>query len=147
MHSLSVIVTDYDSHAREIRDIRDDVFIREQCIRREDEIDDRDEVCVHVLGMLDGQPVGTGRLDPGKSGKLGRFAVLAPYRRLGVGSAMVRAFEQWGAENELEKIWFHAQKNAIPFYLSQGYKIVGDEFWEAGIPHVVMQKDIHSGIH
>ena len=137
---LRCIITDYQSFTREIRNIRDEVFLLEQQIRREDEIDDRDILCQHALAFENELPVGTGRLDSEKGGKVGRVAVLSTHRRGGVGSLIMQAFEQYARQQDLARLWFHAQKSAVPFYLSLDYQIVGDEFFEAGIPHVVMEK-------
>lgn len=137
---LECIITNYDSRARDIRHIRDEVFLVEQQISREDELDDRDTVCQHALACINNQPVGTGRLDVEKDGKVGRVAVLRSHRRSGVGTAIMLAFEEYATQNDVPRLWFHAQQSAVPFYLALSYEIVSEEFFEAGIPHVVMEK-------
>lgn len=138
---MQTIITNYSSHTTEIRKIRDEVFLVEQQISREDEVDDRDIVCEHALAFIDSQPVGTGRIDVEKGGKIGRVAVLREFRRQGVGSAIMQAFEEFAQESGLPKIWFHAQLTAVPFYLQLGYGKAGPEFEEANIIHIKMEKN------
>lgn len=141
---IRTIITEYEPYQRSIRHIRDEVFLKEQNIAREDELDDRDEICVHALAFVDEEPVGTGRLDVENDFKVGRIAVLPEYRRRGVGSALMQAFEDYvkslESQAETSHLWFYAQQSAVDFYLALGYETVGDEFMEAGIPHIRMQK-------
>lgn len=139
-HQILAIIADYERHAHDIRRIRDQVFLMEQQISREEEYDGRDTVCVHGLVFCDGQAVGTGRLDVEKSGKVGRLAVLKEYRRRGLGSTLMKTLEEEALARNLSRVWFHAQVSAIPFYEKLAYQIVSEEFEEAGISHVVMQK-------
>ncbi|MCA9125451.1 MAG: GNAT family N-acetyltransferase [Planctomycetales bacterium] len=140
---MRVVITEYASNELDIRTIRDQVFIVEQQVPREQEIDDRDPICLHALVYDQQEPIATGRLDLAK-GKVGRVAVLEPYRRCGVGSLVMRALEQCALEAGLERIWFHAQLTAVPFYTSLGYRICSEEFVEANIRHVMMDKDLNS---
>lgn len=142
MAENQVIVTDYEALADDIRSVRDAVFLVEQRISPADEIDDRDTVCRHVVVYCDGKPVATGRLDSEKNGKVGRVAVLAEFRRKGIGSEVMRAIEGEARKLGLPKVWFHAQQSAVQFYLTLGYATVGDEFLEAEIVHVRMEKEL-----
>lgn len=137
---LEVQVTTYAASLNDIRAVRDAVFLQEQQISRDDEVDDRDEHCRHVVVYADREPIGTGRLDAEKDGKIGRVAVLASHRRQGVGRLVMQALEREAQALELPRIWFHAQHSAIPFYVAQNYETISDEFLEAGIVHVKMQK-------
>lgn len=134
------IVTDYQQHRADIRHVRDSVFLVEQGIDRELEIDDRDAHCVHALCYADGKPVGTGRLD--SDGKVGRVAVLAEARRQGVGTQIMRVLESVARRQAMPRIWFHAQHSAIPFYEALGYEPLGEPFVEANILHIAMQKTL-----
>ena len=138
---MHTIITDYSTHQTEIRRVRDEVFLIEQQISREDEVDDRDLICKHALSFVDSTPVGTGRIDIEKDGKIGRVAVLKEFRRMGIGKSIMSAFEQYAKEAGLPKIWFHAQLTAVPFYLQLGYQKAGPEFEEANIIHIKMEKE------
>ncbi len=145
---MNVIITDYRSRERDIRYVRDQVFVIEQQIPREEEFDDRDTACLHAVAYDSaGHPVGTGRIDLEKSGKVGRVAVLKSHRRSGYGRAMMQALERVATQRDLRRIWFHAQVAAVPFYTSLGYQVVSDVFDEAGIPHVVMEKRLAEPPH
>ncbi|HBE70849.1 MAG TPA: N-acetyltransferase [Planctomycetaceae bacterium] len=139
--NVTITVVDYVEHEEAIRQIRDEVFIREQQVSREDEFDGRDRNCIHVLATAGGEAVGTGRLDLGQAGKIGRVAVLGPFRKLGIGRKMMLELENVAREQQLDGIWFHAQLTAVSFYKRLGYQTEGDEFEEAGIRHVTMRKE------
>jgi predicted GNAT family N-acyltransferase len=70
--------------------------------------------------------------------KLERFAVIKQYRGYGVGKALVLfILEELKME---ESIYLHAQESVIKFYTKLGFKIVGDRFFEADIPHIKLIK-------
>jgi predicted GNAT family N-acyltransferase len=123
--------------------VREAVFIREQRVPREMEIDDDDPRSVHVLARAqDGSPLGTGRLAPG--GRIGRMAVLSDWRGRGVGSTLLHTLLDQARARRLGAISLHAQRGALPFYLHRGFTTVGEEFEEAGIPHVTMRRTLAS---
>ena len=62
--------------------VRIEVFVDEQKVPIELEQDDRDTFCLHVLAIIDDQPIGTGRIDIEKGGKIGRIAVLSEFPEL-----------------------------------------------------------------
>ena len=141
---LEVRIADFGADNAAIRRIRFAVFVDEQKVPKEIEIDDRDPACVHVLAYLDGEAVGTGRVDlapeHGAAGKIGRVAVLAGARRRGVGAAIMHALHRVATERGLVCVWCHAQVAAAPFYERLGYRAVGERFDEAGIEHVRMER-------
>jgi predicted GNAT family N-acyltransferase len=120
-----------------IRALREAVFVAEQGVPPKLEWDGRDTGCLHLLA-LDGQdnPVGTARMLP--DGRIGRMAVLAPWRGRGVGHALLQELLRLAAAQGLEKVWLHAQSRAADFYRRHGFQVVGEPFEEAGIPHVAM---------
>ena len=137
---MKLIITDYQSCEHDIRRVRDQVFLIEQQIDRDDEIDDRDAICIHVVVYEADIPLGTGRLDVEQGGKIGRVAVLKKHRRRGIGRLVMDGLVQAAMERGLDKIWLHAQLSALPFYSQLGYQTIGEEFVEAGIPHLRMEK-------
>ncbi len=139
---MRIIITDYASRERDIRSIRDQVFIQEQSVPRDEEFDDRDAQCLHAVVYSAGKPVGTGRLDLEKLGKIGRVAVLSSQRRLGAGTCLMQALQQRASEIGVSRLWCHAQLQAVPFYQQLGFTICSEEFQEANIPHVVMEKQL-----
>jgi predicted GNAT family N-acyltransferase len=93
---------------------------------------------VHALAeSATGEAVGTGRLMP--DGRIGRMAVLAAWRSRGVGAAMLEALMAEARRQGLREVYLHAQSRAKDFYLRHGYAIEGEEYLEAGIPHIGMR--------
>ncbi len=124
--------------------IRGAVFVAEQQVPIEEEWDERDGIAVFLLALVDGVPVGTVRLvDQGDgSGLLGRMAVLPSGRGRGTGAALVRAAEELARESGLDRVELHAQTHALGFYQRLGYAAHGEEFMDAGIPHLHMEHEL-----
>lgn len=127
--------------------IRGAVFVAEQEVPIEEEWDDRDPAADQFVALLDGVPVGTVRLveqgaadggTGGPSGLLGRLAVLPKGRGSGTGAALVRAVEERARERGFSSVELHAQTHALGFYERLGYTAHGEEFLDAGIPHLHM---------
>ena len=135
--------------------VRRQVFVDEQSVPEELEYDELDLTADHFLALLDGVPVGAGRLvvidsapdaDPGQgtkpTGTLGRLAVAKAARGTGLGRLLVDAIEQRAAERGLAAVELHAQTHARSFYQQLGYAAYGDLFSEAGIEHISMRKEL-----
>lgn len=139
--ATSLRTADYDADYDSIRSIRFAVFVDEQQVPPEIEMDERDPHCIHLLATTtDGTAVGTARIDLGQSGKVGRLAVLRANRGHGIGGALMQALHEIAQQHELDAVWCHAQLRAVPFYERLGYVAAGDIFDEAGIDHVAMRK-------
>lgn len=121
--------------------VRIAVFVDEQRIPREEELDDRDAAAVHCVAYVDGAPVGAGRLVPGDGyAKVGRMAVLGPHRGRGIGAAVLAALEREAAARGIGMVRLSAQLAARGFYERAGYAATGDVYDEVGIPHIAMEK-------
>ncbi len=120
------------------RRIREAVFVREQGVAAELELDHWDPQCDHAL-VYDtaGEAVGTGRLLP--DGHIGRMAVLPHARRLGAGTALLEALMAHAQARGVNELMLNAQTHATGFYRRFGFRECGPEFSEAGIPHVPMR--------
>jgi predicted GNAT family N-acyltransferase len=140
---MNIIVADFERDYAAIRGVRFAVFVDEQQIPRELEMDDRDSVCVHWLALDEsGGAIGTVRLDLDAGGKVGRLAVLARERRRGVGRALMECLHEHARGHRLARVWCHAQSSAVPFYTRLGYQITSAPFEEAGIEHVRMERPL-----
>lgn len=136
---FSVSAADYATDREALRAVREAVFVREQGVPLELELDARDPDCLHVLARdAAGRPIGTGRLTPAHT--LGRMAVLPEWRGKGVGAAMLAALTQLARDRRWNAIELHAQVDAIGFYLRHGYLPVGPRYMEAGIEHQSMRR-------
>lgn len=125
--------------------LRIKVFVGEQNISMDEEFDDLDDVSTHFLAVDDsGAPVGTARLyETGEVGHLGRICVDSSCRGTGLGAALVRAgVAEMRRRAHLRKAHLGAQCHAIGFYERLGFKVCGDEYNDAGIPHVPMECDL-----
>ncbi|NOY00476.1 MAG: GNAT family N-acetyltransferase [Verrucomicrobia bacterium] len=122
--------------------VRHEVFVIEQKVPEELEIDGLDGECEHVLAEdVVGKVIGTARLLP--EGRIGRVAVLRSWRRCGVGAALMRKLEGEAVRKGMSKLELHAQSSQIPFYEKIGYIMVeGEEFLDAGIAHRLMEKKL-----
>lgn len=121
--------------------VREDVFVRGQHVPVELERDYADAACFHVLARaLDGTPIATGRMTP--DGVIGRMAVLHDWRGHGIGTLVLRTLLDVARSRGLGSVSLHAQRTAVPFYQKHGFTIEGEEFEEAGIAHVNMQRGI-----
>lgn len=121
--------------------IRLAVFVHEQQVPEELELDDDDPTAWHAVVFKDGQAIATGRLL--SNGKIGRLAVLRPYRGQGVGSNLLKTLVQYGERQNIKKFFLHAQTSAIVFYEQLGFKAIGPVFNEAGIEHIKMVLELN----
>ena len=116
--------------------IRIRVFVREQGVPAEIELDDDDKRALHLLASLGGRPVGTARVVMrGGQAKIGRMAVLKSHRRKKVGRKLLTRAVMTAHRQGARKIYLHAQVAVIAFYESAGFRCVGPVFDEAGIAH------------
>jgi predicted GNAT family N-acyltransferase len=121
--------------------IRTTVFVDEQRVPADMEIDEWDERSVHAVAFdKSGTAVGTGRLLP--DGHIGRMAVLAAARGTGVGSALLAALMDEARRRGHRQAILSAQTHAVGFYGRHGYVACGSEYMDAGIPHVDMRCDL-----
>lgn len=123
--------------------IREDVFVIEQNVDRDEEYDEFEDSSIHFLALIDNKPVGTARWRvKGDKVKLERFAVLKNARGSGVGAALVTSVVEDVKSHKLEKqMYMHAQVHAVPFYEKLGFKKQGDLFLECEIEHYTMVKN------
>ena len=136
-HIDAVQIVSWEEAETALRAVRTAVFICEQQVPEELEWDEFDAVSEHVLALNNaGQPVGTARLLP--DGNIGRMAVLKEWRGQGFGSALLTTLLQVLIRRRQFEAQLHAQTSAIPFYKKFGFQVMGEEFMEAGIPHVKM---------
>ncbi|AGT07763.1 GNAT family N-acetyltransferase [Paracoccus aminophilus] len=123
--------------------LRHKVFVEEQAISVEEEIDGRDGAAIHLLVRAEGRAVGTARLlIEGETGKIGRVAVLREWRGAGLGAALIRgALAELRAMPGVKRAKLGAQSHAIGFYERLGFSAYGPEYLDAGLPHRDMVLD------
>lgn len=121
-----------------LRPIRESVFMREQGVPAELEWDGLDEGARHALALsTNGSAIGCGRILP--NGHIGRIAVLPKWRKKKVGTAIMEALLDDARERGLKEVDVDAQTYAVPFYHRFGFEEEGEEFMDAGMPHIKMR--------
>ena len=143
VNSLHVQIVNNEQQLNEAVSIRRKVFVEEQHVAPEIEIDELEKEAIHFILYVDNVPAGAGRLRILEGyGKVERICVLNEQRGSGAGAAIMNKIEEYANNNGIQKLKLNAQKHAIPFYSHLGYDIISDEFYEAGIPHQSMMKNI-----
>lgn len=124
-----------------IKTVREQVFIQEQHVPVALEWDGLDDAAIHVVAEdKHAQVIGTARLL--EDGHIGRMAVLPKWRHQGVGSALLKELLLIAQQQQLSKVFLHAQTTAIGFYERHGFRVLGEEFMDAGIPHHYMERHL-----
>ncbi|MBJ9976525.1 GNAT family N-acetyltransferase [Pseudomonas sp. S75] len=139
MNKIRVRLADWQRDNADIHRIRSAVFVAEQHVPPELEFDAEDLGAVHFLASEGDYSVGTARLL--SDGTIGRVSVLKDWRGLKVGDALMRAAIEEAQKRNLKQQRLSAQVHATSFYERLGFKVVSEEFLEAGIAHVDMVRD------
>jgi N-acetylglutamate synthase-like GNAT family acetyltransferase len=98
----------------------------------------------HIGAMSNSQVVGVLLLKPLDKHhiKMRQVAVHTNFQKQGIGKQMVAFSEDFAKALDYQNMVLHARINAVPFYLSLGYQIDGDQFEEVGIAHHKMFKKL-----
>ena len=138
---VDVRIADWETESAALKAIRKRVFVEEQKVPREVEWDGRDDDAVHLVAEDHrGDAVGTARLLP--TGQIGRMAVLPERRGFGIGRRLLDAAVDAARDRGETEVFLNAQARALAFYEAAGFRTVGPEFEEAGIPHRRMELPI-----
>ncbi len=133
-------------------DVRRAVFVREQGVPEEEEIDapDRSDArACHAFIAEAGETVAAGRFfaRPDGAVQIGRMAVLATHRGRGYGRALLDALVAEAQARNYPRVVLHAQTHARGFYERAGFRAHGPEFLDAGILHVEMERELGEARH
>ena len=117
------------------------IFVGEQNVPPGIELDDLDASCVHAVAYdVDGKAIGTGRLLP--DGHIGRMAVVAEWRRRGIGAEILEALVNEARNRGHKEVVLSAQLQAAEFYRGARFVAEGKVFEEAGILHQKMRRTL-----
>jgi predicted GNAT family N-acyltransferase len=141
---VTVIIVTNDQQRDDSFAVRLAVFVEEQGIAREDELDEFDSTATHCVAYdAAGMPVAAGRLHvQDDTAKIGRMSVLASHRGGGTGARVLAALEREGARRGVRLFKLSAQIHARGFYERCGYTAYGELYDDVGIPHIDMKKTI-----
>ena len=119
--------------------VRGIVFMEEQQISYDLEVDAFEHEALHVLGEINGEPVAAARiLFRAGYAKLERIAVRRAWRGQGIGGRLTQFMIQAAEDRGYTTLKLHAQTYAKALYESLGFETVGDTFLEADIEHCLM---------
>ncbi|MEQ1596559.1 MAG: tRNA adenosine(34) deaminase TadA [Casimicrobium sp.] len=121
-----------------LKSIRFEVFVDEQKVPAESEVDEHDPRSIHAIAWADGVAAGCGRLLP--DGHIGRMAVRKPFRGQGVGAALLAHLIERARQRGDDQVVLSAQTHAIGFYEKFGFVVENAEYLDCDIPHRDMRK-------
>jgi predicted GNAT family N-acyltransferase len=115
------------------------VFIEEQGCPENEDRDGLDEAALHLIVYVDEIPAATGRIwHDGSVFRIGRLAVRKRYRRQGIGDLALRLLLYKAFNSGAEELFVNAQTYIKELYGKFGFKECGEEFTDAGMPHIPM---------
>lgn len=143
--SITVVTGPWTELGAAASAIRQEVFVVEQRVPAELELDEFDAVSLHALAVDDDTALalGTGRLLP--DGHIGRMAVRRGARGRGIGSMLLQALMRQARQRGDMAVVLHAQLSALGFYRRHGYTPEGAVFMDAGIEHIAMRHTFSPG--
>ena len=142
MTRIKVSSTTWDKDRVSLKEIRNTVFIEEQGVDERLEWDNEDSKCEHFVAYVDDEAVGCARLVSNK--KIGRMAVLKPYRGQGVGKEILDHVKRHSSQKRYTRLELSAQCHAYEFYRSSGFSACSAPYEDAGIPHIDMEHRVFS---
>ena len=141
--SLRIVIGSWEQQRQAAAALRQQVFVVEQGVPPELELDEMDAQSLHAVAYQDGVPVATGRLLP--DGHIGRMAVRQDARGAGTGSLVLCALMDEARRRGDRNVVLHAQLSAREFYARHGFAPEGGVFMDAGIEHIAMRRRFSPG--
>ncbi|MGI3100136.1 GNAT family N-acetyltransferase [Companilactobacillus alimentarius] len=124
--------------------IREIVFVEEQNVPKSIEIDDDKVNCTYFTLYSDEKPVATARFQVTSDNgiHIQRVAVLKDYRQKHLGSFLLKYIFKYAQEHNFNYVILGAQDHAQAFYKKLGFKVIGQQYREAGIFHHDMRLNL-----
>jgi tRNA(adenine34) deaminase len=123
----------WQDDASTLKQIRFEVFVDEQQVPAEEEVDRWDPLSIHAIAWVDGVAAACGRLLP--DGHIGRMAVRKPFRGKNLGAAVLLHLMARARQRGDRECVLSAQTHAIGFYEKYGFVAEGPEYLDCDIPH------------
>ena len=144
MSELSCKLVSSDRELEAAFEIRRQVFGHEQGISEDLVLDGHDREALQMVVVDEDAVIGTARVQflPGNQAKIERMAVLEPLRRKGIGREILSFLDEELKSRNVKQVVLHAQYPVVHFYKACGFEEKGLPFWEAGIKHIKMQKQL-----
>lgn len=147
MEDLTIKLVDTETEMEGALGVRFRVFVSEQQVPMEEELDEIDASATHAIAIHNGQVIATGRVfyrDEDSAARIGRMAVDSDWRRHGIGGRLLKFLEQEATKQGVTTYILNAQVYVKDFYAANGYEERGEEFLEADIVHILMRKQVAS---
>ena len=147
MEDLTIKLVDTETEMEGALGVRFRVFVSEQQVPMEEELDEIDASATHAIAIHNGQVIATGRVfyrDEDSAARIGRMAVDSDWRRHGIGGRLLKFLEQEATKQGVTTYVLNAQVYVKDFYAANGYEERGEEFLEADIVHILMLKQAAS---
>ena len=141
--STRIVIGAWEQQRQAAAALRQQVFVVEQGVPAEMELDEMDARSLHAVAYQDGVAVATGRLLP--DGHIGRMAVRRDARGAGTGSLVLCALMDEARRRGDRDVVLHAQLGARDFYARHGFEPEGEVFMDAGIEHISMRRRFSPG--
>ena len=144
MEELTVKLVETEEEMEAAIEVRFRVFVAEQQVPVEEELDEFDSDATHAIAIHQGQVVATGRVVYGNedsAARIGRMAVDIEWRRKGIGGRLLRFLEAEATAQGVSTYILNAQEYVKDFYAAHGYVERGETFLEADIVHILMRKE------
>jgi predicted GNAT family N-acyltransferase len=147
VEELTIKLVETEAELEAAIGVRFRVFVAEQQVPAEEELDEFDATATHAIAIHNGQVVATGRVVYGNedsAARIGRMAVDVQWRRQGIGRRILKFLEDEAAAQGVNTYILNAQEYVKDFYAAHGYVERGQPFVEVDIPHVLMRKQAQS---
>ncbi|WP_271402315.1 GNAT family N-acetyltransferase [Salinicoccus roseus] len=140
---MEIKVADNNILYNQCLEIRKRVFVEEQNVPMDREVDEYEDTATHIL-LIDDEPIGTVRYRPASDVmiKVERMAVLPEERGRKLGLKLMEFVHKHARDNGYTHAKLGAQVHAVDFYKKLGYSVSSEEFEDAGIPHVYMERTL-----
>lgn len=120
--------------------LRKEVFVWEQKVPAEEELDSYDLTATHYVAVAEGNVVATLRLiEQPEHTKIGRVAVHQAWRGKGVARKLIEKAMADAREKGHERFYLTAQSDKLGLYEKLGFVAFGPEFMDGGMPHRAMR--------
>jgi predicted GNAT family N-acyltransferase len=142
MNDIRIAKIRSEHEKAQVMELRRIVFIDEQGVSEEEELDAHDNDSDHYLLECENIPAGAARVRymADHTAKIERVAILLKFRNRGLGKKlMFFILEDIKNSGKAHSAVLGAQTHAIPFYEALGFEIYSEEYLDAGIPHKDMK--------
>ena len=142
MNNLKIQIVKNQKEFDDVIAIRKKVFIEEQNVPIDIEIDGLDDEAEHVIAYVGEEPIGCARIRFNTYAKLERIAIVEKYRGSGFGIQLTDFLIEYCKQKNVDEIRLHAQMYTADFYKKLGFLERGKTFFEADIEHIEMYMNI-----